>query len=58
MINTSINPEDALYTFVQIAIQILLHGKKPILLMQLSPSNGESFVFSVGPPSLHGGVAI
>ncbi len=49
MINSSINPEDALYTFVQIAIQILLHGKKPILLMQLSPSNRESFVFSVGP---------
>lgn len=40
------------------SVQISLHGKKPILLMHLSPSNGESFVFSVGPNLFHGAVAI
>lgn len=32
-----------------IAIQILLDAKKPIAKIQLSPSNGKSFVFSVSP---------
>lgn len=46
------------YSFVQRAIQILPHGKKPIFLMQLSASNEESFVFSVGPCLFHGGATI